>query len=189
MKLNYLTTNQLKFEIAERYFRSLPDHELVRHSFHVPEIQEATCEEVAKQSAIYGAKELREPCVVMDAGFFIAALGGFPGPFVKYTNEWLSEKQMLRMLSDTDDRTAYFIDALAVGFPDGTAQVFSHKTVGRLAKEGEYHPSKWPANSLFIPDGCSVPLGSMSEQEQTDFWHSESKNWSKLVAWLTEKIQ
>jgi XTP/dITP diphosphohydrolase len=184
MKINYLTTNKLKFEIAKRFFDSTDGYELVQVSFQVPEIQDVSCEEIACQSAIYAAKELGEPCVVMDAGFFITALNGFPGPFVKYTNEWLSEKRLLRMLDENDDRTTYFLDALAVGFPDGTAKVFSHKTSGQLAKEGEYNPSKWPVNSLFIPDGHTTPLGSMSEQEQTDFWHSENTNWSNLVAFL-----
>jgi len=188
MRLNYLTTNQFKFEVAQQYFHAVSGYELVQHSFHVPEVQGATCEEVAEQSAIYAAKELEEPCVVMDVGFSIAALNGFPGPFVKYINEWLSEKQILRMLDETDDRTAHFIDVLAVGFPDGTVKTFSHITAGRLAKEGEYVSTKWPANSLFIPTGYSVPLGSMSDQLQKDFWLNESRNWQNLSKYLSEKV-
>lgn len=185
MKINYLTTNKLKFEVAKQFFSSAEEYELAQHSFQVPEVQDASCEEIARQSAIYAAKELGEPCVVMDVGFSIDALNGFPGPFVKYINEWLSESQLLSMLSETDTRAACFTDALAIGFPDGTAKVFSHKVMGRLAKEGEYLASEWPVNSLFIPDGHSVPLGLMTKQEQTDFWHSETKNWQKLVEYLT----
>jgi hypothetical protein len=48
-------------------------------------------------------------------------------------------------------------------------------------------PSKWSANSLFIPDGHSSPLGLMSEQEQTDFWHSENTTWQRLAEYLSEK--
>jgi non-canonical purine NTP pyrophosphatase (RdgB/HAM1 family) len=187
MKINYLTTNKLKFEIAKQFFNSVDEYELVQHSFSVPEMQEETCEEVARQSAICAAMELGEPCVVMDVGFSINALNGFPGPFVKYINEWLSEYRLLRMLDESDDRTAYFTDALAVGFPDGTVKVFSHRIMGRMAKEGEYQSSKWPANSLFIPDGHSIPLGSLSTQEQTDFWQSENENWQKLTEYLSEK--
>lgn len=186
MKINYLTTNKLKFAIAKQFFSTASEYELVQHSFSVPEIQDASCEEIARQSAIFAAKELGEACVVMDAGFFIPALNGFPGPFVKYVNEWLSENRLLRLLDENDDRTAYFTDALAIGFPDGTAKVFSHKTMGRLAQEGEYIPSKWPANSLFIPDDHSVPLGRLPENEQTDFWHAENKTWPQLVAYLEE---
>jgi len=184
MKINYLTTNKLKFDIAKQFFDLADGHELIQLSFQVPEVQDMSCEEIARQSAIFAAKEIGEPCVVMDAGFFITALNGFPGPFVKYVNEWLSEAQLVRLLDETDDRTAYFIDALAVGFPDGTAKVFSHKTMGTLAREGEYESSKWPANSLFIPNNHSYPLGQMSDQDQTNFWHSENTNWQKLIEYL-----
>lgn len=186
MRINYLTTNSLKFEIARQLFDSINEHELVQHAFSVPEVQDASCEEIARQSAVFAAEKIGEPCVVTDAGFFIPALGGFPGPFVKYINDWISEEQLLRMLNESDDRTAYFTDALAIGFPDGTTQVFSYKTMGRLAKEGEYSPSKWPANSLFIPEGYSQPLGSLSDDEQARFWAEENQTWSRLVAFLGE---
>ena len=184
MKINYVTTNTLKFQIAKQYVDSIEGYELAQRSLDVPEIQDASCEVIASQSALYAAKELGEPCVVMDLGFFIPALGGFPGPFVKYTNNWLSESQLLRLLTEDDDRTAYFADALAIGFPDGTVEVFSHTTVGSLAREGEYTPSKWPANSLFIPLGHSRPLGQLSEQEQTDFWHDENTIFAQLITYL-----
>lgn len=133
------------------------------------------------------AKELGEPCVAMDAGFFIEALNGFPGPFVKYVNEYLSEKQILSMLTADDSRSAYFLDALAVGFPDGTYKVFSHKTVGRLAGDGEYVSTEWPVNSLFIPKGFSTPLGSMSKLQQEEFWYSENQSWRALIEFLSKK--
>ena len=188
MKINYNTTNKLKFEITKQFFDSADGYELVQYSLEVPEIQDASCEEVARHSAVYAAKELGEACVVMDAGFSVNALNGFPGPFVKYVNEWLSEDRLLRMLDENDDRSAHFTDALAIGFPDGTAKVFSQKIMGRLAQRGEYTPSKWSANSLFIPEGYSMPLGSMSEQEQTDFWHDGNKNWPRLVVYLAERV-
>lgn len=184
MKINYLTSNQLKFKIAQQFFKDVPDVELVQHSFAVPEIQDSSCEVIAQDSAVYAAKQLGEPCVVMDAGLFIEALGGFPGPFVKYINEWLTEDQIVRLLADDDNRSAYFLDALAIGYPDGSAEVFSYKTPGTIAKPGQYEASKWPANSLFIPLGHSQPLGLMSENEQADFWQQENKTWSLLVDFL-----
>jgi len=187
MKINYVTTNKFKFTIAEHFFINDAEHELVQRVMETPEIQAETCEEVATFSAIYAAKEIGEPCVVMDIGFFIPALNGFPGPFLKYTNKWLSEERLLKMLDETDDRSAYFIDVLAVGFPNGESKLFSRKTDGSLAKAGEYTPSHWPANSLFIPDGHSIPLGSMSDAEQADFWRQSDENWAKLLAFLNNQ--
>ena len=171
MKINYLTTNELKFKLAKNYFDELDDYELAQHTFETPEIQDASCEEIARYSAVYAAREIGEPCLKMDAGFFITALGGFPGPFVKYVNEWLSEEKILALLADETDRSAYFLDATVVGFPDGSSQVFTKKYTGSIAQPGNYRPSKWPANSLFIPDGYDTPLGMLSDEEQEAYWY------------------
>jgi XTP/dITP diphosphohydrolase len=170
MKINHLTTNKLKFKIAQNYFAGLLEYELVQHSFDTPEIQSNSCEEIARYSAVFAAKAIDEPCIKMDAGFFIPALGGFPGPFVKYVNEWLSEEKYLALMEGETDRSMYFEDATVVAFPDGSSQSFVKKYTGRIAEPGNYTPSKWPANSLFIPDGYDQPLGSLSDEAQEDYW-------------------
>ncbi len=182
MKINYLTTNTLKFKIAKNYFDAIDGVDLVQHAFDVPEIQSESCEEIARYSATYAARALGEPCVKADAGFFIQALGGFPGPFVKYVNEWLSEEKYLTLLDSEADRSAYFVDATAIGFPDGTSKIFTKKYHGTIAQPGQYRPSGWPANSLFIPDGYSEPLGMMSDEAQEKYW--QSGVWPEVVEYL-----
>lgn len=182
MKVNYLTTNELKFKIAKNYFDTTDDIELIQHAFDVPEIQSDSCGEVACYSAVYAAKELGEPCVKLDAGFFIDTLGGFPGPFVKYVNEWLDEEKYLALLEGTTNRAAYFLDATAVGFPDGTSRVFTKKYGGTIVENGHYIPSAWPANSLFIPDGYDEPLGAMPDLVQEKYWGDGL--WAEVVEYL-----
>lgn len=182
MKVNYLTTNTLKFSIAKRYFDAVDDCELVQHSFDVPEVQDESCEEIARQAAVFAAKTLGEPCIKLDVGFYIHSLGGFPGPFVKYINDWLSEEDILAMLDKKTDRSAHFTDVAAVGFPDGSSKTFSLEHQGKIAQSGEYTPSSWPANSLFIPDGYDRPLGSLSETDQEGHWGDGT--WPLVVEYL-----
>lgn len=181
MKINYLTSNPLKFAIAEKIFANHPEYELVQHSFEATEIQSESCEEIAKHTALEVARHLGEPCIVTDAGFFIPALNGFPGPFLKYINQYLNEAQILRLLDENSDRRAYFADALALDYPDGTAKVYTQRIEGRLAREGEYESSDWSANSLFIPEGETTPLGKLSDEERALFWANHETNWSALV--------
>ena len=183
LKLNYITTNKLKFKIAQNYFNEMADVGLVQYAIDTPEIQSTSCEEIARQSAIFAAKEIGEPCVKMDAGFFIPVLNGFPGPFVKYVNDYLNEEKILKLLEDESDRSAYFLDTTAIGFPDGTSKIFVKKYTGYIAKAGEYTPSKWPANSLFIPEGYDKPLGSMTEKKQEEYWSGGM--WSEIVEYLS----
>lgn len=108
MRINYLTSNTLKFKVAQNYFADATGFELIQHTFDAPEIQDGSCEEIARYSAVYAAQQIGEPCIKMDAGFFIPSLGGFPGPFVKYVNEWLSEEKYLRLLDGEADRRPTF---------------------------------------------------------------------------------
>ena len=183
MKINYLTTNEFKFKIAPNYFDKLPNYTLVQHDFDTPEIQHDLCEEIARYSAVYAARQLGEPCVKLDAGFFIESLGGFPGPFVKYVNDWLSEEKYIALLSSEQNRKAYFVDATAVALPDGTSKVFTKKHYGTIAKPGEYKASKWPANSLFIPDGHNIPLSQWSDADQESYWGDGL--WPDVVEYLS----
>ena len=183
MKINFVTTNKMKFEIAQAYFEKLEgDYELVQYSIDTPEIQDASVEEIARQSAIWAAKDIGEPCIKVDVGFFITALNGFPGPFVKYVNDWLNQEDFLRLMEDKDDRSAYFEDATAIGYPDGTSKVFSLKNHGSIALFKDPASNRWPANLLFIPSGRDVTLGSMSDDDQNEYWGDG--NWSRLIEFL-----
>lgn len=183
MKINFVTTNELKFQLAESYFKKLSgDYELVKYEIDTPEIQDISVEEIARQSAVWAAQETGLPCIKMDVGFFVPALNGFPGPFVKYVNDWLSQDDFLKLLDDKDDRSAYFEDAMAIGYPDGTSEVFSLKNHGSISNFKDPSSERWPANLLFIPTGHRQALGSMSDDEQNHYWGDG--NWPKLIEFL-----
>ena len=183
MKINFVTGNKLKFAIAEAYFAPLGDaFELQQLSIDVPEIQAATVEEVASFSALEAVKVAGEACIVSDAGLVIEALNGFPGPFLKYVNTWLRVEGFLRLLNGVENRRAYFEDTLAVAFPDGTVRAFTRREYGIIAESAEESESDWPANDLFIPDGYTIPLGEMSNDEQVAFWGAGV--WPDIVQYL-----
>ena len=183
MKINFVTTNKLKFEIAKSFFEKLSgEYELLQLAIDTPEIQDESVEEIARQSAVWAAKETNEPCIKMDVGFFIAALNGFPGPFVKYVNDWLNQDDFLKLMQDKDDRSAYFEDATAIGYPDGSSKVFNLRTHGVLSATKDFDNTRWPVNLLFIPEGLNYTLGSMSNDDQNKFWGDG--NWPKLIEFL-----
>jgi XTP/dITP diphosphohydrolase len=185
MKINFITTNKMKFEIAKAYFEKLSgDYELLQYEIDTPEIQHESVEEIARQSAIWAAKETGEPCIKMDVGFFINALNGFPGPFVKYANDWLTQEDFLALMEGKDDRSAYFEDATAIGYPDGTSEIFSLKNDGSISLSKDLTNNRWPANLLFIPTGHDSALGSMSDEDQNEYWGDG--NWPKLVEFLKQ---
>lgn len=184
-KINYLTSNALKFKIARNYFDSLDNYELVQYEFDTPEIQSESCEDIAKHAAVFAAQTLGEPCITLDVGFCINSLNGFPGPFIKYINNWLSEEDLIAMIDRCDDRSAYFLVATAIGYPDGLSKVFSQKYTGTIARRGEYKASSLPVNSLFIPHGYKIPLGLMSNLEQENYWGAGA--WESVIQHLSAR--
>lgn len=185
MIINFVTTNTLKFEAAKAFFDALDgDYELRQLALDTPEIQDESVETIARESALWATQQSGEPCIKMDVGFSIAALNGFPGPFVKYINDWLTQDDVLTMMNGRDDRTAYFQDALAIAYPDGTTQVFSVKTHGTISQSKVDGETRWPMNLLFVPEGYTRSLGSLSNDEQNIFWSNSNSSWPLLIEYL-----
>lgn len=183
MKVNFVTGNALKFDIAAAYFAPLAGHfSLEQVAIDVPEIQASTVEEVATAAAQEAVRIKGEPCIVNDAGFCIEALNGFPGPFLRYANQWLGTEGYLRLLSGTDNRRAYFEDSLAVAFPGGNVKAFTRRQYGRIAEAAIDGLLGWAANDLFIPDGYDVPLGQLTHEDQIAFWGDGC--WPEVVSYL-----
>jgi len=64
-----------------------PDHPLVKLKFvdiDLPEIQEVDTIAIAKDKVILAAQLVNGPCLVEDTSLQFHALGGMPGPYVKF---------------------------------------------------------------------------------------------------------
>lgn len=183
MKINFVTGNKLKFDIAAAYFVPLGDaFSLTQLIIEIPEIQAETVEEVAIAAAKEAVRMIGEPCIVSDAGLCIEALKGFPGPFLKYANQWLGTDGFLNLLQGTDNRHAYFEDTLAVALPNGEIKTFTRQRHGVIAMTAIETQADWAANELFIPDGYTVPLGRLTYEEQVSFWGDGC--WPEVVSYL-----
>lgn len=187
MNINLITANQLKFDIARAYFEPLGgEFELKQFAIETPEYQDISVAVVAEQSALWAVEQVGEPCIKSDAGLYIEALNGFPGPFLKYVNDWLGQDGYIRLLHGARSRRAYFQDALAIAFPDGTTKTFVRQKWGVIADHPSANAAGWPANELFIPDGMARPLGALTHDEQVAFW-GEGK-WPELVDYLRHHL-
>ena len=186
MHINFVTGNKLKFDVAKAYFVPFGNAFVLKQlTINAPEIQAETVQEVAIYSAQEIVRQTGEPCIVSDVGLVIEALDGFPGPFLRYANQWLGIDGYLKLLAGEENRRAYFEDALALAFPDGTVQTFTRREYGHIAKMGEATKPGWAANDLFIPAGHDIPLGQLSHDEQVAFWGDGS--WPDVVKYLQQR--
>ena len=99
MKIYLVTTNQKKLLTASSALSKYGvELEMLKVDYEVPELQSFSVEEIAKFSAQYVAEKENKPVLVTDVGYFIESLNGFPGPFIKQMNHYLSSEDLLRLM-------------------------------------------------------------------------------------------
>lgn len=129
----------------------------------------------AELKAMAAAIGARLPALADDSGLVVPALGGAPGV---YSARWagpdrdfgLAMERLRQELDGEADRTAHFVCALALGWPDGTCEVFEGRVDGRLVfpPRGErgfgYDP-------IFLPDGEAETFGEMAPERKHAMSH------------------
>ncbi len=132
--LIFVTSNRYKFEeaseLAVRY-----GIELEHRDTPYIEIQADELEHVVRPGVQQACALLRLPCFVEDAGLFVRALGGFPGPYSSFVFRTLGNEGLLKLLSGENDRRAEFRSAVGYCVPGGKPEVFMGKVEGNIAPE------------------------------------------------------
>ncbi len=179
--LVYVTGNELKFKVA---LQSLQGSGILleRRSLDVPEIQSSRVEEIAEWSAVWASQQLDQPVVVMDAGYYIEALNGFPGPFVKFVNEWFSAEDYLNLLQGKRNRHVVVRDCLAYCRSGEKPVLFCQLHHGDVATQ----PGRRNGTSIdqiFIPEGYTRPVSEIPPEEMLAYW-SSAAIWQELKRYL-----
>ncbi|WP_251329112.1 non-canonical purine NTP pyrophosphatase [Haloplanus pelagicus] len=111
--LNYVTTNPGKVREVREY---LDDGSVAQLEFDYAEIQAPTLEPIAARGAREAYRHADGPVLVDDAGLFVDALDGFPGPYTAYAEEKLGIERvsaLAREAADPDPARAAFRCVLA----------------------------------------------------------------------------
>ena len=108
--LRYVTTNPGKVREAEEY---LADGSVAQLDYDYTEIQSDDMGDIAARGAREAYRHAGEPTIVDDAGLFIRALDGFPGPYSSYVEDTVGVERTWDIASGEEDRTASFRCVLA----------------------------------------------------------------------------
>ena len=111
MTIRFVTSNEGKVEEAREYLTE----EVEQVNYDYTEIQSDDLAEIALAGAREAFEETggEDPVVVDDAGLFVDALGGFPGPYSSYVEETLGIERVWRLGREEDVRRARFRCVLA----------------------------------------------------------------------------
>lgn len=117
MKLAVVTSSPNKAREVAAYFAGILEVEHV--PLECPEFRHTEIAEIARGKAEFAYRALSRPLIVDDTGFFIDALGGFPGPCAAYVQDTIGNEGILRLMEGVADRSAHFETVIAFADEDG----------------------------------------------------------------------
>ncbi len=116
-------------EVAAFFCGSL---EVDHVALEIPEHRSCDIAEIAREKVRYAYSRLKTPLIVDDTGFFIDALGGFPGPYAAYVQDSIGNAGILKLMERRTDRDAHFTTGIAYADEFGIV-VFTGVLEGKIA--------------------------------------------------------
>lgn len=147
----------------------------------IQEIQSLDLDEVITSKAKAAFEKLKKPVLVTDVSLEIEALGGLPGPFVKYFLKTLGPEKTVSLIKGRSTKTKV-TDAIAVYDGKGL-KIFKGIIYGSLTKKARGKLG-FGFDKVFIPNGFKKTYAEMSASEKNKISH-RAKALKKLKKYLT----
>jgi XTP/dITP diphosphohydrolase len=138
------------------------------------EIQSEALEEIAKTSATEAFRKCNLPVIVEDAGLFVDALNGFPGPYAAYVYKTIGNKGLLRLLEKAENRKAEFKSVVAYCCTDFESPTcFRGEVIGEITRKERRgdHKSGFGFDPIFKPSGIDKTFAEMSTEQKNRYSH------------------
>jgi XTP/dITP diphosphohydrolase len=153
------------------------------------EIQSESLKEIAQISAVNAFKRSRLPIFVEDAGLFIDALSGFPGPYAAYVYKTIHNSGILKLMENVADRRAKFQSVIA--YCDQTLcepECFNGESKGEITttERRQQGKSAFGFDPIFQPTGSRKSFAEMTIEEKNGFSH-RARAIRKFAEWYKTK--
>ncbi len=191
MQLYFATKNLGKVASVGRILSNY-GIEIVQVPLELPEPRSDDLHIITKDKVIFAYKQLQNPCITQDSGFYIPALKGFPKAFVNFTLETIGLEGILK-LAEGKPKGCEFRNCLA--YLDGSIsepKYFESITRGNLANtpRGELKEHQWSELWLiFIPQDQNKTIAEMTDEEYSAWRALRDKESfaAKFAEWLQKR--
>lgn len=177
-KIIFVTGNQNKADYLAKHL----DHPIDHRKIDLDEIQSLDLREIVEHKVRQAYQKIKEPVIVEDTSLEFKALGGLPGPFVRFFVDHMNFQDICSLLKGKD-RTAYA--KCAMGYYDGKVlKIFEKCVSGEIAKRPAGNGGfGW--DKIFIPRGYSVTRASLNEVDDRKTY-LQLKPFSQLKKFIRE---
>lgn len=143
---------------------------LVAQKIDLPEYQ-GEPDEISIQKCQEAARQVQGPVLVEDTCLCFNALGGLPGPYIKWFLQKLKPEGLYQLLAGFEDKSAYALCtfALSTGDPSQPVLLFRGKTPGQIVMPRGSRDFGW--DPCFQPDGYEQTYAEMPKAEKNTISH------------------
>eukprot|EP00939_MAST-03C_sp_MAST-3C-sp1_P003792 g3792.t1 len=186
--ITFVTGNKNKLaevvSILKKLDASFP-YDLRSLKIDLPEIQSGDPDEIAREKCRRAAKIVGGAVIVEDTSLHFKALGGLPGPFIKFFLQRIGHDGLNNLLAAYKDKSAHA--QCTFGFTEGAGKdvhVFAGKTSGTIvAARG---PTDFGWDPIFEPvEGGGRTYAEMSKEKKNAISH-RYRALVKLCGFLTK---
>ncbi len=182
MVLRFVTTNDGKW-LEVSAILSERGIAVERINAKVLEIQSDDLTEIAKAAAVDAYRSFGGDLFVEDAGLFVDALNGFPGPYSAYAFRTIGLSGLLKLMEGVSRRTATFRSAVAYVDREGKVSVFVGEVRGLIVTEPRGRGG-FGFDPIFVPLGSERTFAEMDVDEKNRFSH-RAKAVRELIRYLS----
>ncbi len=179
--ITFITGNQNKADYLAKYLGHAVDHV----KLDLDEIQSLDLKVIVEHKVRQAYDEISKPVIVEDVALEFVALGGLPGPFIKFFVEKVPFETICSMI---DGRSRNATARCVFGYFDGKdLELFEGSLDGKIAEtpSGE---NGYGWDKIFIPQGYTVTRASLEEKDDQKTY-LQIKPFAKLKEFLESRIQ
>ena len=180
--IKFVTGNAMKLREVEEILgmNGLP-LPLEMIDIDLDELQESQPEKIAAAKARLAAEACGGPAIVDDTSLCLNAIGGMPGPYIKWFQQ--SQVELHRLLVDYDDKSAFAQSCIAFSpGPGAVPLVFSGICRGTIVAPRGGSGFGWDA--VFEPEGSTETFAEMSGEAKNAISHR-----SRALALLAQHLK
>lgn len=156
--ITYITGNQKKAD----YLASYLGHPILHQKIDLDEIQSLDLKKIVKHKVRQAYDLIKKPVVVEDTSLEFKALGGLPGPFIKYFLEQMSLEDISSLL-DEKDKSAMM--KCVFGYFDGENEAYFEGSLGGIITDKPKGNGGYGFDGIFIPEGFNVTRAELGKED------------------------
>ncbi|XP_069497343.1 inosine triphosphate pyrophosphatase [Ambystoma mexicanum] len=166
----FVTGNAKKLEEVIQILGDKFPCQLIAKKMDLPEYQ-GEPDEISIQKCIEAARQIQGPVIVEDTCLCFNALGGLPGPYIKWFLEKLKPEGLHKLLAGFEDKSAYALCTFAYssGNLEEPVQLFRGKTLGRIVEPRGPRDFGW--DPCFQPDGYEQTYAELPKATKNTISH------------------